>query len=40
MEGDSVKVRTEKKLGGIELGWALGAAVGMIGEMPGCGVRA
>lgn len=40
LSGDSVQVRTEKKLGGIELGWALGAAVGMIGETAGCGVRA
>lgn len=32
------KIRTEKQLGGIELGWALGAAVGMIGEMSGCKV--
>ncbi|CAO1632997.1 unnamed protein product [Sympodiomycopsis kandeliae] len=36
LEGDVVQVRTEKKLGGIELGWALGAAVGMLGDMPGC----
>lgn len=40
LSGDQVQVRTEKKLGGIELGWALGAAVGMIGETPGCGVVA
>lgn len=31
--GGDVKLRIEKKLGGIELGWALGAAVGMLGEM-------
>lgn len=30
-----VQLRIEKKLGGIELGWALGAAVGMLGEMEG-----
>lgn len=31
--GAQVHIRIEKKLGGIELGWALGAAVGMLGEL-------
>lgn len=31
-----LRVGIEKKLAGTELGWALGAAVGMVGEVEGC----
>ncbi|CAO1636981.1 unnamed protein product [Parajaminaea phylloscopi] len=35
--GKQVQLRIEKQLAGIELGWALGAAVGMLGELDSSG---
>lgn len=35
VSASQVSLRIEKKLAGVELGWCLGAAVGMLGEMVG-----